>query len=432
MVKALAISMNGQRLGRLLLEKGELEFVYDDAWLTYAGRRSLSHTLPLTQVRHVGKAVESFFFNLLPDNPDDILKLTKNLRLTGGDALALLGEIGRDCSGAVQVVPEGELPAAADAKQGSLLSMSEIEHMLKNLAEAPLGLTIDSPFRLALAGAQAKTALLKTDDGWALPFNGTPTTHIFKAPMGLVGNRFDFSDSVENEWLCLEIARAFGLPTAKAEIARFGDQKALVVERFDRRPVNGVIYRLPTEDFCQALGIAPEKKYEVDGGPGIRDIMRVLDESSSSDLDRRNFMAMQVLLWLINSTDGHAKNYSIFIAAGDEFSMTPFYDVMSIEPLVAAGVLPGQRAKLAMGLIGKNKHYVTNTIQVRHFLSTAQAVGFPEEEMRAVLKHFADNAAGLVEKLRASLPEDFPTTTSEPIFAVLLKRVEKIRQFLSA
>lgn len=424
--------MNGLRVGRLTQRLGKWCFTYDDKWLNSNESRSLSRSLPLDNISHEGESVNGYFGNLLPDNPDALSRLVQILRIKNVGMFEILEQVGRDCIGAVQIYPEGTEPPSPYVTQSRKLSMHDIEKILQNLDTSPLGLTDDTEFRISIAGAQAKTALLKTDDGWALPLKATPTTHIFKAPMGLVGNRFDFSDSCENEWLCLEIARAFGLPTAKSEIARFGEQKALVVERFDRKPVDGVIYRLPTEDFCQTLGIAPEKKYEVDGGPGIRDIMQVLEESSSSDLDRRNFMAMQVLLWLINSTDGHAKNYSIFIAAGDEFSMTPFYDVMSIEPLVAAGVLPGQKAKLAMGLIGKNKHYVTNTIQVRHFLSTAQAVGFSEEEMREVLKYFADNATGVVEKLSALLPADFPTTTSEPIFAVLLNRAEKIRQFLGA
>ena len=178
------------------------------------------------------------------------------------------------------------------------------------------------------------------------------------------------------------------------------------------------------------MGLPPEKMYEADGGPGIKDIMDVLKWSADADGDRRRFMAAQVLLWLLDSTDGHAKNYSVFLEAKDQFRLTPLYDILSAAPLAAAGELTSRRLKLAMGLTGKNRHYRTADIEPRHFLSTAAAADYPQAQMLAVMEHFARFTPEVIAKVRAKLPSGFPETTSAPIFEVLQKRAAKIAAFL--
>ena len=316
-----------------------------------------------------------------------------------------------------------------------MLTTSEVETLLSNLQLKPLGMDSEEDFRISIAGAQEKTALTKTaDGGWALPLGASATSHIFKTPIGsLQANTIDFSESCENEWLCLEIARNFGLPAAKTEVLRFGKQKAIVVERFDRKkskePKKDLL-RLPTEDFCQALGVSPAQKYEADGGPGILDIMAVLKWSDDAAADQRRFMAAQVLLWLLDSTDGHAKNYSIFLEARNCYRLTPLYDVMSVAPLTATGALSPRRVKLAMGLVGRNRHYRTADIEPRHFLSTAEAAGFSRTEMTAILRDFCVKTPSVVKNIRASLPANFPKSTSEPILSILEKRAARIARFL--
>ena len=172
------------------------------------------------------------------------------------------------------------------------------------------------------------------------PMGATPTTHIFKLPLGLVGNRqADMRSSVENEWLCAQILRALGLSVAQCDIATFGERKVLIVKRFDRalQSLPGRapwLARLPQEDFCQALGIPGERKYESEGGPGIRDILRQLDTSSRADADKLVFIQAQLAFWLMAATDGHAKNFSIFLERGGGFHLTPLYDVLSIWPII--------------------------------------------------------------------------------------------------
>ncbi len=165
-------------------------------------------------------------------------------------------------------------------------------------------------------------------------------------------NPIDFSLSCENEWLCMLITRLYGFKTADTQIGRFGSAKALIVRRFDRLLRNNgkKLFRLPTEELCQALGIPSVNKYEADGGPGIASIMNLLRMSSQSDLDQETFFKTQILFWLLEATDSHAKNFS-----GGGFHLTPLYDIMSTAPLTASGVVSPRRIKMAMGLLGKKQ-----------------------------------------------------------------------------
>lgn len=342
MVEVLYAYMNGRFVGELRRESdGELSFIYEDSWIEATEvHRSLSLSIRLQNKEHRGGAVRNFFVNLLPDNPNVVAAIANRLELRSTDVFDVLRAIGADCVGALELLPDKKPHSSENRRTYRSMTDSEIEELLGQLNVLPLGMSEHDGFRLSIAGAQQKTALTKLPDiGWVLPSGTMPTTHIFKTPIGsLLANSIHFDESCENEWLCLEIARAFGLPAANADILTFGCRKAIVVERFDRaisRRQNDHLLRIPTEDFCQVFGISPEKKYEADGGPGIRDIMDVLKWSADADGDRRRFMAAQVLLWLLDSTDGHAKNYSVFLEAKDRFRLTPLYDILSAAPLAA-------------------------------------------------------------------------------------------------
>jgi serine/threonine-protein kinase HipA len=218
----------------------------------------------------------------------------------GIDAYSLLSRIGRDCVGALQFLPEDEQLQANAEIQGRVASDSEIERMLLNLAQTPLGLDRERDFRISIAGAQEKTALLHHKGRWWKPSGTTPTTHIFKKQMGTLPNGLDLSNSIENEFYCLSLLAAFGLPVNHAEISTFGKTKALLIERFDRRwTPDGRLLRLPQEDCCQALSVPPSRKYQNDGGPGIADILRLLKASDTPAEDQKRFLKAQVVFLLI-------------------------------------------------------------------------------------------------------------------------------------
>ena len=281
-----------------------------------------------------------------------------------------------------------------------------------------LGQIDDADFRISIPGAQEKTALLFHRNRWYRPTGATPTTHILKLPLGLVGNlQADLQDSVENEWLCSRLVAALGLETATCEIAQFGARKVLVVERFDRAKQSGWIARLPQEDFCQAIGLPPTLKYESDGGPGIRDILRVLDSSSRAASDKRAFVKAQIVFWLLAATDGHAKNFSLFHERGGTYRLTPVYDVLSAWPIIGPGrnQLAWQKASLALAVRATNAHWKLKDIRPRHWSAVAKQAGLGDAD--ALIHEILALVPSALSSVGKLLPRKFPAHVSDKIFA---------------
>ncbi|MGQ3017218.1 HipA N-terminal domain-containing protein [Phenylobacterium sp.] len=252
--------INNRLCGRLEKQaSGAISFQYDPGWLAWAPAFPVSLSLPLQNAPWRGEAVVAVFDNLLPDNPYVRRQVAERTGAGGADVYSLLAQIGRDCAGAMQFLPEEDGADALQPIEGTPISDAEIEALLANLARAPLGIDPEQDFRISVAGAQEKTALLRHQGQWMRPIGTTPTTHILKPQLGEIPTSsgvIDLSDSVENENYCLTLLESFGLPVARTEIATFGARRVLVVERFDRRlRGDDHILRLPQEDFCQALSV---------------------------------------------------------------------------------------------------------------------------------------------------------------------------------
>jgi serine/threonine-protein kinase HipA len=256
-----------------------------------------------------------------------------------------------------------------------------------------------------------------------------------KLPLGLIGGsrRIDLSDSVQNEWLCAQIVGALGLPVARTDIASFGGQKVLVVERFDRQWMDSErwIARLPQEDFCQAMGVSPDRKYEKDGGPGIAACLQLLAGSAQSDRDRLTFQLAQLCFWLLAAPDGHAKNYSIFLRQGDAYAMTPLYDVLSVWPYLgeAPHQLRWRKAGMAMALRSKSAHYVFNTLQTRHWHALAMKNGGPE--VWQTMLELVDGVEPALDGVEGRLPRDFPERLWQTISAGMRAQSRQFRSGLA-
>jgi serine/threonine-protein kinase HipA len=423
----LHVWMNGQPVAVwTTLRTGTPVLRYHEAWVRSEEGRALSLSLPFTAgLEHRGDAVTNYFDNLLPDSAEIRRRLRRRFHTRSDDAFDLLAAIGRDCVGAVQLMPPGAEPDGWNRVDAEVLKESDVETILASVtSDAPLGQRDEVDPRISIAGAQEKTALLRMAGRWYRPTGATPTTHILKLPLGLVGNmRADMTDSVENEWLCGQLMNALGIATAETEIATFGESKALVVTRFDRRwqgvtegaeqkarfkpPEGAWIARLPQEDFCQALGIAPDRKYESDGGPSVRDCLGVLANSEQASEDRATFALAQLAFWLLAATDGHAKNFSIQHRRGGHFHLAPLYDVLSAWPIIGRGPnqLAYQRAKLAMALRGQNAHYRLNEIHVRHWRLLAVSCGADVFDRMTAMVERVDGALQDVER---RLPAGFP------------------------
>nr|WP_320193978.1 type II toxin-antitoxin system HipA family toxin [uncultured Desulfobacter sp.] len=427
--KNLTVLMNGVPVGRLTRSaKGIISFGYDEAWLSDRNRRPLSLSLPLTTQVYSGDRVENYFDNLLPDNMTLRNRLQARVGASSTRAFDLLSHIGRDCVGAVQLVPEGETPNVKMVT-ADRVDEEQIEAILKSYAVMPLGVDIDADFRLSVAGAQEKTAFLRMQNGWYRPSGSTPTSHIFKLPMGRLGQTgLDLSGSVENEWLCQKLLGAFGMAAADTQLANFGSQKVLVVERFDRRwsADSTWLIRLPQEDICQATGTPSALKYEADGGPGMTTVMDLLLGSDKAHEDRTLFMTAQLLFWMLGTIDGHAKNFSIFLRPGSRFHLTPLYDVISIYPLARAGQISMHKVKMAMAVSGKNRHYRWNSITRRHWLNTAKKCRYPEDEMKQIIEKCCDMAQGCIDQVGATLPPGFPGQISAAIFYGMHQAKERL------
>lgn len=424
--QTLGIWMNGLRIGLLTKDaNGGLTFHYVSEWLTTPGARPISLSLPLRHQPYQGERVFNYFDNLLPDNKSIRDRIQSRFRATTSHPFDLLMAIGMDCVGAVQIVPSDELITDVRRITGEPLSNEQIARLLGNYRTAPLGMAADEAddFRISLAGAQEKTALLWHEGAWHRPIGPTPTTHILKLPIGVVEHSgMDLRDSCENEWLCLKIAKAFDLPVCHAEVQYFDDIKALVVERFDRRHAEGWIMRLPQEDFCQALGCSPNLKYENDGGPGVVDIMRLLQQSREAKQDRARFFQSLILFWLLAAIDGHAKNFSIFIEAEGRFKLTPLYDIISAYPLLRSKQLERQKITMAMALHGKNRHYHWHNLQPRHFISTAKQVGLSESLAHDLFSDMMARVDTAIEKVCEEMAAGFPDAIAGPIFEGMRNR----------
>ena len=432
--KRLDVWMNGERVGHWnITAQGQHEFRYEQAWVDAEDARPISLSMPLQppEAPYRSSLVESFFENLLPDSADIRRRVQTRFGAASTSAFDLLVEIGRDCVGAIQLLPPDR--PAEDVRQIDAEPLDEeaVADILRSTtSSAPLGQRDDESFRISIAGAQEKTALLWHEQQWHRPLGTTPTTHLFKLPLGRVGNmQADLSTSVENEWLCAQIVREFGLPVADCKIADFAGQHVLVVKRFDRRLANDQQWwiRLPQEDMCQATGTPPALRYESDGGPGISDICSLLLGSRNAATDRRNFFKAQLLFWMLCATDGHAKNFSVFIEPHGRFRLTPIYDVLSAYPILGRGKnqLAPQKAKMAMAVRGKNRHYKWSQIHARHWMSTAAEVGLEAAAEGDILK-LAEQAPSVVERVSALLPHDFPGIVSGSIFDGLLQSAERI------
>lgn len=405
----LNVFLNGRLVGQLRRETdGAIDFRYAADWLAWEHAIPVSLSLPLSERRYIGAPVVAVFDNLLPDNDDVRRRVAERARAQGTDSYSLLGAIGRDCVGALQFIADGEEVAPASTLEGRRMPDAGIADLLKNLERNPLGMDENPDFRISLAGAQEKTALLYWKKRWHVPRGTTPTTHILKPQIGRLPNGLDLSDSVENEHFCLQLMGAFDLPVAKSEIVDFAGQRTLVVERFDRLWTKDKrLLRVPQEDCCQALSVPPSRKYETTGGPGIAAIAKLLKGSDTPAPDLRRFFKTQVLFWLLGATDGHAKNFSIRLSPGGRFVLTPIYDVLSVQPNLDAGGLRRTQMKLAMA-VGTSRHYRVDEITPRHFLQTARLCDIPVKVAEGVLEEIADTASSAMDASRSNLPRGFP------------------------
>ncbi|AWZ01967.1 serine/threonine-protein kinase HipA [Rhodobiaceae bacterium] len=425
----LHVVLNGRNVG--ILERassGAISFVYSEDWLDWRNAFPISLSLKLRRQKYIGAPVAAVFENLLPDNDVIRKRLAERTGAINTDAFSLLSKIGRDCVGALQFVPIDEPIEEVGYIRGNELNNAEIAQLLRELRTNPLGITMgdDRDFRISIAGAQEKTALLFSDGLWQEPIGATATTHILKPRIGKLPNGLDMTESVENEHFCMRLCSALGLPVAQTEILDFEDIRVLSVERFDRSwTKDGRLLRLPQEDFCQALSVPPAQKYNSEGGPGIVECLRLLKTSDRPDEDQRLFLKSQIVFWMMAATDGHAKNFSVFLRPGGRFRMTPLYDVLSAQPNYVAGELRRRDLKLAMAA-GDSRYYALSRIHPRHFAQSAKAAALSTNLAIEIYEEIQLSLDGALQETIRSMPDGFPVRLAEAIGLGMRERAAAI------
>lgn len=427
----LRVYQNDRLVGYLLKEpSGAIAFRYAREWLERSRAFPVSLSLPLREDPWRGEPVVAVFENLLPDSEALRQRVAEKVGAAGVDAYSLLAAIGRDCIGALQFIAGDAAPEGTATLSGEPVDDAAIERLLASLAQAPLGLRRDEDFRISVAGAQEKTALLRLDGQWLKPHGTTPTTHLFKTQIGRLPNGIDLSDSVENEFYCLQLLKHLGLPVAHAEMMTFGQTKALVVERFDRVWSDGRLLRLPQEDCCQALSVPPTRKYQNHGGPGLVAIADLLKGADAPAADHRTLLQAQLVFWLIGATDGHAKNFSIFLHPGGGYALTPLYDVLTAQPSLDRRQIERRQMTLAMS-VGNRNHYRIDEIQTRHFLQTGATAGLSPTLVRKAIEDIAERMPSALTSLENALPADFPQALPASVRAGVERRMRVLQAGLA-
>ena len=390
--------------------RGRLTFVYDDRWRSSDAAYPLSLSMPLVVGQHEHVRIEPWLRGLLPDNEVILARWGQRFHVSPGNAFALLGAVGEDCSGAIQLVRPDRVDDVLrdDGRPVEWLTEADIAERLRVLRrdQAAWRMVHDTG-QFSLAGAQPKTAFLFDGQRWGVPYGPMPTTHIVKPPIaGLDGH-------AENEHLCLALARALGLPAARSEVRSFEDESAVVVERYDRARHAGSIRRLHQEDMCQVLGLPPTKKYQNEGGPGCAELSEAIwTHSGVPDEDARTFVRAIMLNWIIGGTDAHAKNFSMLIGPEGRGRLAPLYDVASMLPY---DVSP-RKLKMATKIGGK---YRLEEVHSRHWAKFATDVRLPPAEV-------LDLGRGMAEKFPAALGETVDDARAGGLDHPILQRLVEL------
>lgn len=380
------------------LPQGRLSLTYHDDWREADDAYPLSLSMPLAAADHGAATIEPFLWGLLPDNERVLDRWARKFQVSARDVFGLLSNVGEDCAGAMQFVRPERLD---EVRSGALdkvewLSEEQLAERLRLLREdhAAWRLPGDSG-QFSLAGAQPKTALLLENGRWGVPSGRIPTTHILKPPTGHLDGH------AENEHVCLALARALGMPAATSRVERFGDEIAIVIERYDRVRRGNEILRVHQEDLCQALAVLPMRKYQNEGGPSVANIVELLRSFSSERAqDIATFVDAIAFNWLIAGTDAHAKNYSLLLSGGPRVRLAPLYDVASLLPY---DHIDQQRIKLSMKIGGEHR---LRDIGIRQWRKLAAELRLDEARLIARIAEMAEEIPDALADIREATRRD--------------------------
>ncbi|HBG05105.1 MAG: hypothetical protein A2075_24135 [Geobacteraceae bacterium GWC2_58_44] len=414
MPETLQVYWNGQLVGELDRNGARLGFRYDGEYLAGSGALPLSRLLPLRECAFDDTATRAFFANLLPEG-EIRRQVARQLGVSQENVFSLLEGIGGDCAGAVSLLRPGALPGSSGHYRP--ISPEDLSRELATLPAHPL-LAGEEGVRLSLAGAQNKLPLYVEEGKFFVPEGNAPSSHILKTAIERL------EGTVVNEAFCMNLAQRVGLPVPRAEVVDIAGQQVYLIERYDRaRLASGSIERLHQEDFCQALGVIPEMKYEQEGGPGFAACFKLVQEWSAEPiLDSLNLLRWALFNFLIGNADAHAKNLSFLYRAGT-VRLAPFYDLLS------TAVYERVNNRFAMKMGGqKDPRYLT----ADHLLGFALEAGIGRRAVRAQLLELCDQLSAAIGPLADSFRgTDRDTAIVDEIIRVAGQRMRKARVLMA-
>jgi len=363
-------------------DHGDISFRYADAWLGAKGRFPLSRSLPLRAEPFNARECRAFFSGVLPEAHSREL-IARNLGISARNDFSMLERIGGECAGAVIFMPSGEMLPEPDERYREI-SESEIAAILMELPTRPL-MAGDADLRLSLAGAQDKLPVRIDGSRVFLPLAEAPSTHILKPAGG------SFDGLVYNEAFCMKLAKRVGLNVADVKIGTADGLDYLVVERYDRAASgDGRPERLHQEDFCQALGIGSENKYQSEGGPSLDACFGLLREASTATAaDIPALLDAVVFNFLVGNNDAHGKNFSLLYRQ-NETRLAPLYDIVSTL------AYPDLSPKMAMKIGGE---YLPNKVTLAHFERLADDAGLSRAMVKRRIRALAEKTLAEIAKM---------------------------------
>jgi serine/threonine-protein kinase HipA len=385
MRKVLDVYLNENLVGELeQLITGKLCFTYLSTWLENPNTVALSFSLPLRREPFSEKECRSFFAGILPE--DSTRKtIARNLGINAKNDFAMLEKIGGECAGAITFLSKNTTLKSQDHSYRPI-SNSELAKILQDLPYHPL-MAGEKEIRLSLAGVQDKIAVYFKNGEMALSLNSAPSTHIIKP----TNPRFE--GIVSNEELCLKLANEVGISSAMASINSASGLEYLLVERYDRTfDDKGKILRLHQEDFCQALGVSPDIKYQAEGGPSLTQCFELIRRTSTTPaLDLMMLLDAVFYNFIIGNHDAHGKNFSLlYIENG--IKLAPLYD------LVCTTIYPELDKKMAMKIGGE---YQSGKIQIRHFEKLAEDANLAKPLVKSRLKDMNEKVINAINNYNA-------------------------------
>ena len=412
MAKTLDVYLHDEPVGQFIQDEGgQTVFEYAPAWLDRAGATPLSVSLPLRKERFTRNDCRGFFAGILPEEGKREI-IARNLGISARNDFAMLERIGGECAGAVTFIPAGQ-PLPAYDYHYRAISSKQLADIFKELPKRPL-LAGEEGIRLSLAGAQDKIAVRIESDEISLPLGGAPSTHILKPSIER------FAGVVSNEAFTMQLALAAGLLAARVEVRAAEQIDYLSVERYDRRHLQSgtttTLDRLHQEDFCQALNIVPELKYQKEGGPSLKQCFDLVRNVSSAPvIDLARLLDAVIYNYLIGNNDAHGKNFSLLYhgaaTAHQEIRLAPLYDA------ICTVYYPELSNEMAMKI---GEEYRSERVTPREFEKLAEQAGLAKPLVRRRVPELAETVLNAISGVAV------PNEVGRNVAALVRKRSETV------